>query len=48
MTFDTIPPHAAYPGLTRLKLSDTRSIVCVGVGPAVEAAIKDKADRRRG
>lgn len=41
--YTTLPPHDAYTGLTRLKLSDTRSIVCVGTGPAVEEAIEAKA-----
>ena len=46
--YDTIPPHEAYPGRTSLQISNTRSIICMGVGPDVEAAIQEKAAQIEG
>ena len=46
--YDTIPPHEAYPGRTSLPITSTRSIICMGVGPDVEAAIQEKAAQIEG
>lgn len=46
--YDTLPPHEAYPGRTSLQISNTRSIICMGVGPDVEAAIQEKAAQIEG
>ncbi len=43
MNIETIPPHDAYPGRTMLRISNTRSIICMGVGEEVEQAIREKA-----
>lgn len=42
VTFDIIPPDGRYQGMTRLKLEGQRAISCMGVGPEVEQAIKDR------
>lgn len=42
MVFDVIQPHDNYRGMTRLKLEGQRAIACMGVGPEVEQAIKDR------
>lgn len=42
MTYTVLPGNEPYKGLTRLQYAPDRSIVCVGTGPEVEAAIQDK------
>ena len=46
--YDTLPPHEAYPGRTRIEITSTRSIICMGGGPDVEAAIQEKAAQIEG
>lgn len=43
MTIEIIPGDGRYPGRTMLRLTDTRAIVCIGVGPAIEQAVREKA-----
>lgn len=42
MKFDVIPPDGLYQGMTRLKLEGQRALACMGTGPEVEQAIKDR------
>lgn len=42
MKFDVIKPDKFYIGMTRLSLGDQRSLACMGTGPEVERAIKDR------
>lgn len=42
MTFHELPRDEKYPGMTRLVLSDSRSLACMGVGEEVRAILREK------
>lgn len=44
VTFDVIPPRDNYRGMTRLALEGKRALSCMGTGPEVEQAIRDRLE----
>lgn len=42
MKFDVLQPDKFYPGMTRLVIAGKRALACMGTGPEVERAIREK------
>lgn len=47
VTYTVLDAAEPYKGLTRLQYAPDRSIVCVGTGPEIEAAIEAKLAQLR-
>lgn len=43
----TVPPSTNFPGLTEISFPDGRTLSCVGVGKAVEKAIRKQWEKTR-